>query len=101
MSWGADQVNVHLLKTCAGEVHVGVIEAGHDEVAIQVHDLRLWPLQLHDLIARADGQDAVAKDGQRLRALARPQRRCRIDDSGIDVAVDKDQVGFRLRNSLR
>ena len=75
---------------------MGVIESGHDEVTIEIDDLRLRTFQLHDLVARPDGEDAVASDGQRLRALARAKRRRRIDHSGVDVAVGKDQVRFRL-----
>ena len=92
----ADQVDVHLLQTGARQVHVGVIESGHHEVTIQVDDLRLRSLQLHDLVTRPHGEDPVAKDRQRFRALARSQRSRRIDHSGKDVSVDKDQVRFRL-----
>ena len=97
----AGQVHVHLLQTCAGQVHVGVIESGHDEVALEIDDLCLRPLQLHDLVALPNGDDTVAEDRQRLRALARTQRRRRIDHSGIDVAVGEDQVRFRLLCGLR
>jgi len=46
------------------------------------------------------GKDAVATDRQHLRALARSQRSGRIDHSGVDVAVSKDQVCFRLLSAL-
>src|SRR5258708_6095365 len=81
-------------------MHVGVIEAGHNEATAEIHDLRLWPLQLHDLVARSHGEDAVAANRQHLGALARSQRSGRIDYSGVDVAVGKDQVRFRLLSVL-
>ena len=79
---------------------MGIVEAGHDKAATKIHDLGLWSLQFHDVVGHPHGEDAVATNCQSLRAFSRSQRSGRIDYSGIDVAVDKNQVRFRLRSVL-
>src|SRR5208282_5180941 len=69
----ANHVDGHLLQARHDQVQVSVIEAGHDEVTIEIHNIGVWPLQLHNLIARAHGENALAQHGQRLGTLARAQ----------------------------
>jgi hypothetical protein len=65
-----DQVDVHLLQAGAGQVHVGVIESGHDEVTIEIDNLGLWPFNFM-ISSRVPTARMRSPPPPALRALAR------------------------------
>ena len=81
----AAQIHAMRLETGLFKVHVGVVEAGHDEVTAEIDDLRVRALQLANVVVGADGNDAAIAHRDGLRA----SRHC----LGIDIAVDEDDVG--------
>src|SRR3981189_1896356 len=81
-------------------MHVRIIETGHYETSAKVDDLGVRSLGFQDFIARSHGENTIAADGDRLGPCPCNQRRG-VYDSGKDVSVGKDHVGFRLlRRSL-
>ena len=78
----ADKIHLQHLAPAVRQMHMRVVEAGHDEVPAQINHLRMVPLQLADIVVGTDGDDAACADRYCLRA-----RRNRF---GVDVAVDED-----------
>ena len=50
----ADHVDGQFLEPGAGQVHVGVVESGHDKVPAEIDNLRFRPFPFCDLVMRAN-----------------------------------------------
>ena len=61
------QVDPDNLLGAADQVHVGVVEAGHDQLAAGIDDARPGACQALDVGRGPDPRDHLAADGQRLR----------------------------------
>ena len=81
----ADEIDLQHLPAAVGEMHVRVVEAGHDEVSAEIDDLRVFALQLANVVVGADGDDAAVANRHRLGSSGH--------SFGVDVAVEKDNVG--------
>ena len=51
------QIDIELLKAAVGQMGVGVVEAGHDEAAVQVEDFGIGTARFFDLVVRPESQD--------------------------------------------
>ncbi len=79
-------------------MHVRVLEAGHDEGALQVDDLGGGPPQTGHLFVGTRGEDAIATEGERRNALRlRAGKRL----ARQHVAVQEDAVRRRALGRQR
>ena len=81
------------MRSAGEEVDVGIVEAGHDELAGEIDHLGRGADPLLHVGGRAHRHDARADRGDGLRA------RIPFVD-GPDIAVQEDQVRGRLRRCL-
>ncbi len=81
----ADEIDLQHLPAAVGEMQVRIVEAGHDKVSAEIDDLRVFALQLANVVVRADGDDAAVADRHRLGSSGHR--------FGVDVAVEEDNVG--------
>ena len=88
-------INRQPLETRVGQVHMGIVEAGHHEMPAQVDHFSGRSLQLHDLVVPADGFNSSIAHRHGFRALDSMKRRGVY--AGIDVRVEKNDVGPGLR----
>src|SRR5713226_4663936 len=91
----AHQVHGQAFETSVGQMEMRVVESGHHEVSAQIDDLGLRPFQLENLVLFARRLDAITPDSHRFRPLDFVKRRYHCD-SGVNVAVEKNDVGFRF-----
>jgi hypothetical protein len=87
-------------------MQVGIVEPRHGEAATEIHDLRLRAFEFVEIDVLADGEYAVALDGDSFGPQHGTERRIG-GDAGVDVAMHKDGVclwleilrGARLRRT--
>src|SRR5580704_7914781 len=88
----AGHVDAHLGAAAIVEMQVRVVESGHDEVSVEIDDLRLRAFESENVDTFADGLDAVAANGNGFLAVDGGERSV-VGHAGVDVGVGKDDVG--------
>ncbi len=91
---GVAEVDLIERQAAVDEVRVRVVEPGHDRAALGVDDDGLRALEALNFAVRADADDLVAADGDRLREIG-------AAIGGVDLAVDDDQIDRAIVFALR
>src|SRR5579862_2074154 len=95
----AGEIDVHAVEAAIFQMCVGVVEAGHNEMAAEIDDLSIGPAKLEHFGVLADGLNAVPAHGHGFGALDGLEGR-HDGHTGIDVSVREDDIGLRLHRLL-